>query len=121
VADTPPAPGNPIFDAGPDTPGAGGVPPADSGPSGDQGDQLTGPSGFAPPFDFSNAPAIIEGRAPLIPLPPSGTAPGSGSVSAVPEPGTWAMMILGFLVIGMALRRRGRKQAHPTHADGRPV
>lgn len=30
------------------------------------------------------------------------------TVSAVPEPATWAMMILGFGVIGTALRRRSR-------------
>lgn len=29
------------------------------------------------------------------------------SVSAVPEPGTWAMMLLGFGVIGYGMRRRG--------------
>lgn len=29
-----------------------------------------------------------------------------GSIAAVPEPATWAMMILGFCVIGGALRRR---------------
>jgi hypothetical protein len=30
---------------------------------------------------------------------------------AVPEPGTWAMMLLGFGAIGMATRRRGTKNA----------
>jgi hypothetical protein len=29
-------------------------------------------------------------------------------VSGVPEPATWAMMILGFAGIGAALRRRNR-------------
>lgn len=34
---------------------------------------------------------------------------GSGTVSAVPEPSTWAMMILGFVGVGvMTLRRRAR-------------
>lgn len=31
---------------------------------------------------------------------------GIGSVVAVPEPGTWAMMLLGFAAIGSALRTR---------------
>lgn len=29
-----------------------------------------------------------------------------GGVAAVPEPGTWAMMLLGFGMLGMAMRRR---------------
>jgi hypothetical protein len=35
-----------------------------------------------------------------------GTLVVSGSPSAVPEPRTWAMMLLGFATIGVALRRR---------------
>lgn len=31
---------------------------------------------------------------------------GSAAVSSVPEPGTWAMMLLGFAGIGLAFRRR---------------
>jgi len=41
----------------------------------------------------------------------SGGGPGSGQVlkiSAVPEPGTWALMILGFAAIGLAVRRTNR-------------
>jgi len=34
----------------------------------------------------------------------------SVSVAAVPEPGTWAMMLLGFGAIGMAMRSRRRRQ-----------
>lgn len=33
----------------------------------------------------------------------------SGSIVAVPEPGTWALLILGFGVIGGAMRQRGRR------------
>lgn len=33
---------------------------------------------------------------------------GSVSATAVPEPGTWGMMLLGFGVIGYAMRRRGK-------------
>jgi len=43
---------------------------------------------------------------------------GSGSVSAMPEPGTWAMLILGFGAIGFVLRRRetGQLVALPVRA-----
>jgi PEP-CTERM motif len=30
------------------------------------------------------------------------------NVAAVPEPGVWIMMIAGFLIVGLTLRRRGR-------------
>jgi hypothetical protein len=91
------APGNPIFDTAPDMPAEGGILPGDTGgvvpgDSGPPSDQMIGASAFPPPYDFFGVP-------------------GAGSVSAVPEPGTWAMMILGFAAVGMALRRRGRKQA----------
>ncbi|MBB3345628.1 hypothetical protein FHY02_000066 [Sphingomonas sp. BK069] len=31
-----------------------------------------------------------------------------GVLSAVPEPGTWAMMLIGFAMIGVAMRSRRR-------------
>lgn len=34
------------------------------------------------------------------------TPPGPPAVTPVPEPGTWAMMLLGFMLLGSALRRR---------------
>jgi hypothetical protein len=34
------------------------------------------------------------------------------NVAAVPEPGTWAMMLLGFGAIGFSMRRRQRHAAH---------
>lgn len=35
---------------------------------------------------------------------------GSGAVAAVPEPATWAMMLMGFGAMGVSLRRRRRTQ-----------
>lgn len=41
--------------------------------------------------------------------PPGGTPPpGGGIASGVPEPGTWAVMILGFFAVGWAMRRRAQ-------------
>lgn len=36
-----------------------------------------------------------------------------GSIAAVPEPASWALMILGFGTVGMALRRRREVSARP--------
>jgi len=41
--------------------------------------------------------------------PPDPTSP---VVSAVPEPSTWAMLILGFFVVGVGMRRAVRKDSH---------
>ena len=40
----------------------------------------------------------------------------SFSISAVPEPATWAMMIAGFGMIGFAARRRHRQTVRVTYA-----
>jgi uncharacterized membrane protein YgcG len=40
-----------------------------------------------------------------------GTSGGTGGVGGVPEPATWAMMIIGFGAIGLATRRRRTAQA----------
>lgn len=44
-----------------------------------------------------------------------GTNPGTPPTTSVPEPSTWAMLILGFLSIGAAMRRR-RTRAHAREA-----
>ncbi|MFC3595135.1 PEPxxWA-CTERM sorting domain-containing protein [Novosphingobium piscinae] len=36
----------------------------------------------------------------------STTAGSGGNTGAVPEPSTWAMMLLGFAAVGMAMRKR---------------
>ena len=40
----------------------------------------------------------------------------SAATSAVPEPGTWAMMLVGFGLIGMATRLRRRQNVRVTYA-----
>jgi hypothetical protein len=110
---------DPAFAAGP------GVPPAGGGAPGDPGG---GSPSFAP---FSSLPGlggpgfISGGGGPPGSGPPGSGPPGSdppGGVgggppglppvlSAVPEPGTWAMLIFGFFAVGAAMRRRVRIQA----------
>jgi hypothetical protein len=63
--------------------------------------------GLVDPFDPTRAPA---GGAPTVPFDPIGT-PGGGAPSAataVPEPSTWAMLLLGFAGLGYAAVRRGK-------------
>ncbi len=43
---------------------------------------------------------------------PNFTAAGTFNVTAVPEPATWGMMLLGFAAVGATLRRRQRAIAH---------
>jgi hypothetical protein len=64
-------------------------------------------------------PDISPGR--FTALPPGGGGGGGipidpGIPTGVPEPATWAMLILGFFGIGMAMRRRGRSAAGLTGA-----
>nr|WP_245198000.1 PEPxxWA-CTERM sorting domain-containing protein [Sphingomonas kaistensis] len=60
-------------------------------------------------------PIIGGGGGLLPPPPPTGTVPPTGEVppgtpvSAVPEPGTWLTMLLGFGMIGTAMNRRRRQ------------
>jgi len=70
----------------PGTPGGGGPPVLSDIPPPGGG----GGGGFAPP-------PIITTAAPEVPQTPA---------TPVPEPATWAMMILGFALIGRTLRRR---------------
>ncbi len=73
---------------------------------------------IAPASLTASAPAgfgseVIGGG--FVSPPPGGSAPPTSEVpppppvtSAVPEPGTWAMMLLGFAMIGSAMPRRRR-------------
>lgn len=76
-----------------------------------------GPAGGAPFAPFVGSPFAPPGGPgdPFIPGPgappggPPGTPPpGGGIASGVPEPGTWAVMILGFFAVGWAMRRRAQ-------------
>lgn len=79
--------------APPGGPGDPGV-PGDPGPDG-PGNPIPGtPPGLLDPGPGPDGPGIPPGL------------PGGGS--PVPEPATWAMMLLGFFAIGAAIRRRKR-------------
>jgi hypothetical protein len=92
-----------------------GSPPADGGVPGDPGG---GSSSFAPfsAFPGIGGPGFLAGGGgdPPGSGPPGSGPPGFGApglppvLSAVPEPGTWAMLILGFFAVGAAMRRRMR-------------
>jgi hypothetical protein len=58
------------------------------------------PAGFLPPQPGTLPPSVEQpGGGGFVLLPPSYSP-------AIPEPGTWAMMIAGFGLVGMALRRK---------------
>ena len=70
---------------------------------------------FGPPFGGAGDPGggfIPAGRS-FAPPPGGGGGgvvppPDGGIPSGVPEPGTWAVMILGFFAVGWAMRRRAQ-------------
>jgi hypothetical protein len=59
---------------------------------------------FSDVFDINNALLTSDGS--LKPNAGFEDTLGVGSISAVPEPSTWAMMILGFLGMGFVAYRR---------------
>lgn len=88
------------------TPGAGGIIPLGSGSSGGSS-PFTGSSG--PGGSPGGGGSISTGTPDPTPTPaPTPTPPQTPNppVGVVPEPATWAMMILGFAFIGGAMRRR---------------
>jgi len=60
-------------------------------------------TGFAPErYGFNLWPRVALGNNNQI----SDFAPDNANIAAIPEPATWAVMILGFVAVGAALRRR---------------
>lgn len=135
-AGTLPGVDDPVVAGVPEAAGPGGPAPEERVLSGDRGGLPGGgggaPGGFAPfgggpggliPENFAAPPPgpSIPGEEPPPPGildpetgPPSLIGPpppvviGPPGLSPVPEPATWAMMLLGFFAIGAALRRRTR-------------
>jgi hypothetical protein len=70
---------------------------------------VTGPPG-GDPTDPPDPPGGGAGGLPTAPLDPIGTPGGDppGGAAAVPEPSTWAMLLLGFAGLGYAAFRRSK-------------
>jgi hypothetical protein len=87
--------------------GFGGAPGGFGGPGFGRAPGGLIPEDFAtaPPGDPGIDDPGIGGPGPTAPPPPGLLDPGG---APVPEPATWAMLILGFFAIGAALRRRTR-------------
>lgn len=72
----------------------------------------TGPgSGGGNAFPFAPPSLGVPGSSPAVPVTSILAAP--PVVAAVPEPATWSMLIVGFLSVGMVLRRRSNRRKAP--------
>lgn len=71
------------------------------------------PGGFNPPPVFPTGPNVPVPQPGVTPTPTPTPTPGIPTPEApgpaVPEPATWATMLVGFMVIGVAMRRRGAR------------
>jgi hypothetical protein len=74
------------------------------------GSSSTAPSGLGAGSSDASGAGSSSGSGSVITLAPPGD-PGIGSIIAVPEPSTWAMMLLGFAGLGYAGWRGPRKAA----------
>ncbi len=64
------------------------------------------------PSNFSGTGAVLTNGYSYAQIAPQNQATvAAGTVTAVPEPASWAMMIVGFGLAGSALRRRGTRPA----------
>lgn len=71
------------------------------------------------PGDADPAGTGADGKYAFYDTGPSGNNPGtftSVTIAAVPEPATWAMMLLGFGMVGFALRRRSTVRTTVSYA-----
>lgn len=93
----------PAAGAGPGPGLLGGVPDV-TNPGGGNAFPFTPPS-LSPTTSSPAAPNETV-DAPVVPV-PTDTATPVPTVPAVPEPTTWLMMLIGFLVVGSAIRLRG--------------
>jgi hypothetical protein len=84
------------------------TPQGGAGPD-DQSPSASGFPSFGPGYGPGYGPAwpYIVGGAPPGPAPLAPDTPGTVS-PAVPEPGTWAMLVVGLALLGAAQRRAGR-------------
>lgn len=91
---------NPVFGGAPGPPEAGAF----------SGEGITpGGEGSAPGGEEAFIDGPLAGPTPGQPLlVPNGLGPSATLVAAVPEPATWAMLIIGFFAVGASLRRRMR-------------
>jgi hypothetical protein len=67
-------------------------------------------------YDPQNYTFLLWSRTPVGPVTRLGIAdfaPDNGAISAVPEPGTWLLMLFGFAAVGLAARRRRMSAFHP--------
>jgi len=87
----------------PSTPGGIVIPPSAPTPGG-----TGGPS---PPGVGEPTPPGVEEPTPTTQPPPPGDDEPPPMPPVVPEPGTWATMLLGFGLTGLMIRRRRRKTA----------
>jgi hypothetical protein len=80
------------------------------------------PTGGAVPVVFPGAPPLPGGGGggvifpPVVTQPPEtapAPPPGTPTTQLVPEPTSWAMMLVGFALIGGRLRRTGRARLRP--------
>jgi hypothetical protein len=59
-------------------------------------------------YNWNGADWLLKSTVDPVGYPQNGTELISGTVSSAPEPGTWALMVIGIGMAGAALRRRPR-------------
>ncbi len=85
--------------------GGGGGNPGEPGGPGEPEPPIVPPTVIVPPTEPPTEPPVIPPLTPEPPIVPP-TTPIIPPVSAVPEPATWAMLIIGFFGLGSAIRSK---------------